>query len=166
MQKSGDSMHLIAEPITADAFAPYGEVLEASKQPGRVYFKGALGNGRAHAAPSLSVTHAAPIAALPLTATLMERHEFSSQSFLPFDVERWLVIVADKAATGGPDTATARAFVVGPGQGITYRPDVWHHPLTVLDRPARFYVSMWEDGTATDTEFFTLPEPFTVGLAP
>src|SRR5690348_16183067 len=97
-----NDMHIVAEPLTAVAFAPYGDVLEASEKPGRVYFKDALGNLRPHAGPSLSVTHATPLTALPLTATLLERHEFSSQSFLPFDVARWIVIVTPKAAGGGP----------------------------------------------------------------
>jgi|SRR6266568_8687907 len=155
-------MHLTAEPLRAENFAPYGDVLEAPPEPGRIYFNSALGNGRAGAAPSLSVAHVAPLAALPLVARQMERHEFSSQSFMPIDAGRWLVIVAPKAAGGGPDAAQARAFLVGPGQGVTYRPDTWHHPLTVLDRPARFAVFMWLDGTRTDEEFVTLETPFTV----
>jgi ureidoglycolate lyase len=94
----------------------------------------------------------------------MERHEFSSQSFLALDVTRWLVIVAPKAASGGPDTTRARAFLAGPRQGVTYRVDTWHHPLTVLDRPARFAVLIWLERSATDEEFVTLDEPFTVDV--
>ena len=159
-------MHLIAEPLRGDAFAPYGDVLEAPKDPGRVYFNGSLGNGRTDARPSLSVSHALPLATLPLQATRMERHEFSSQSFMPLDAGPWFVIVAPKAPHGGPDAAKARAFVAGPGQGVTYRADTWHHPLTVLERPARFVVFMWQNGSTTDEEFVTLDQPFTVGLAP
>ena len=57
------------------------------------------------------------------------------------------------------------AFLAGPGQGVTYHANTWHHPLTVLDRPARFAVVMWRDGTRTDEEFRTLAAPFTVELA-
>ena len=45
------------------------------------------------------------------------------------------------------------AFLVGAAQGITYHANTWHHPLTILDRPARFAVVMWRDGTRTDEEF-------------
>jgi ureidoglycolate lyase len=107
-----------------------------------------------------------PLKSLPLTATRMERHEFSSQSFLALDVARWLVIVAPKAGDGRPDTARACAFLAGPGQGVTYRVDTWHHPLTVLDRPARFAVLIWLDHSKTDEEFVTLDQPFTVDVHP
>ena len=96
-------MHLVAGPLRAEDFSPYGDVLEAPAEPGRTYFNDGLGNGRAGAKPSLSVSHVLPLAALPLRATQMERHEFSSQTFLPIDVGRWIVVVAPKTATGGPD---------------------------------------------------------------
>ena len=77
----------------------------------------------------------------------------SSQSFVALEAARWLVMGAPRHAAGGPDMARAAAFVGGQGQGITYRADVWHHPLTVLDAPAAFAVFMWRDGSADDEEF-------------
>lgn len=155
-------MRIIAQPLTAEAFAPFGDVLAPPTEPGRTYFEKGLKNGRAGAWPSLSVTHARPLAALPLRATMLERHEFSSQSFMPLDVSRWLVVVAPYGAEGGPDPSRAIAFVAGPGQGVTYHMGTWHHGLTALDRPARFAVFMWRDGTSTDEEFRPLAAPFTV----
>lgn len=136
--------------LTAEAFAPFGEVLAAPAAPGRRYFEGAPANGRPGAWPSLSLSCREPSSP---HAVQMERHRFSSQSFVPLDPVRWLVLVAPHAEGGGPDMAQAMAFVVGPGQGVTYRADVWHHGLTVLDRPARFAVFMWRDGTGGDEEF-------------
>jgi ureidoglycolate lyase len=158
-------MQLIAEPLRPEAFAPFGDVLQAPPVPGRIYYDKALGNGRAMAIPSLSVVLVNPLAALPLKAERMERHEFSSQTFIPLDVGGWLVIVAPHAKTGGPDAEKARAFLAGPGQGITYGMNVWHHPLTVLDRPARFTVFMWLEGSMTDEEFVSLARPFTVSVS-
>jgi ureidoglycolate lyase len=158
-------MKIVAEPLRADAFAPFGDVLEAPPDPGRRFFFGdGLANRRPGAAPSLAVAHVPPLEALPLVATRMERHEFSSQSFLALDVARWLVIVAPKAPGGGPDAARARAFLAGPGQGVTYHVDTWHHPLTVLDRPARFAVLIWLENSTTDEEFVTLAAPFAVDV--
>jgi ureidoglycolate lyase len=159
-------MIIVPEPLRADRFAPFGDVLAAPGAPGRNFFGDGLANRRPGAKPSLAVAHVQPLAALPLTATRMERHEFSSQCFLPLDVARWLVIVAPKAAGGGPDAARARAFLAGPGQGVTYHADTWHHPLTVLDRAARFAVLIWLEHTTTDEEFVTLPQPFTVDVRP
>jgi ureidoglycolate lyase len=153
------------EPLRAEAFAPFGDVLEAPPDPGRTFFGEGLSNRRPGAAPSLAVAQVPPLAFLPLTATRMERHEFSSQSFLPLDVARWLVIVAPKGTNGRPDVARARAFLAGPGQGVTYHVDTWHHPLTVLDRPARFAVLIWLEHSATDEEFVPLDQPFTVDVS-
>ena len=157
-------MKLIAEPLTAEAFAPYGDVVIAPADAGRSRFDAALATLRPNAAPSLSVAVVPPTTSLPLDAVRMERHEFSSQTFLPLDPVRYLVIVAPKAADGGPDGQRARAFLASPGQGITYRHDTWHHPLTVLDQPARFAIFMWLDGSSTDEEFVPLAHPFTVDI--
>ncbi len=154
-------MELKAEPLTAAAFAPFGEVLAAPNESGRNYFDASLGNARPGARPSLSYVNRGAAATLPLEAKLLERHEFSSQTFVPFDVGRWLIVVAPHAPQGGPDVAKARAFIAGPDQGVTYRVNTWHHGLTVLDRPGRFAVFMWRDGGSGDEEFVPV-EPFTI----
>jgi ureidoglycolate lyase len=156
-------MELIATPLTAAAFAPFGDVLAAPADPGRVYFPDGLANGRPSAALSLSLSRLTP-AALPLRSALLERHAFSSQTFLPLSVSRYLVIVAPPGADGGPDAGAVRAFVAGPGQGITYRAGTWHHGMTVLDRPAEFAVMMWRDGTAADEEFVTLARELVIAV--
>ena len=157
---------ILAEPITAEAFAPFGELLLAPNGIGRDYFDGGLSSARLSARPSLSLAVAAPLNSLPLDAVQMERHAFSSQSFVPMDVERYLAIVAPHAAGGGgPDTELARAFLVDGRYGITFRADVWHHPMSALDRAATFAVFMWLDGDAGDLELVTLPTPFRVAVA-
>jgi ureidoglycolate lyase len=47
--------------------------------------------------PSLSLSRKEDLSSLPLAARQMERHEFSSQSFVPIEVGRWLVVVAPHA---------------------------------------------------------------------
>ena len=149
-------------PLTADGFAAYGEVLAVPDDPGRAYFERALANRRAEARASLSLVRKPPIDGLPLEARVMERHEFSSQTLVPLGPARWLVVVAPHLATEAkPDASRMEAFLVGPGQGVTYGADVWHHPLTVLDAPAEFAVFMWRDGTAGDEEFVDI-EPVVV----
>lgn len=157
-------MRIVAEPLTAEAFAPFGDVLTPPAAPGRDYFDAGLGNARPGARPSVSVSRIAPLDRLPLRATMLERHEHSSQSFVPLEVGRWLVIVAPPAPGGGPDAARARAFIAGPGQGITYRLGTWHHGMTVLDREATFAVFMWRDGTPGDEEFVPLATPLDIVL--
>ena len=155
---------IVAEPITPDAFAPYGDVLACPAEPGRVYCDQGLANGRPEVGASLSLAHIAPVAEMPLRVWQMERHEFSSQSFVPLDAARYVIVVAPKAANGGPDADKARAFLVPGTIGITYYADVWHHPIAVLDRAARFAVVMFRDGGPRDEEFVPVPEAFLVTL--
>jgi len=149
---------LAAEPLTAEAFAPYGTVIAVPDDFTRRWYADDLENARADAKPMLSVTHVRPMADRPHRAVLLERHEFSSQSFVPIDCARYLVIVAPYAAAGGPDAGRARAFVATGQQGVTYRRGAWHHGLTALDRPATFAVFMWRDGSQGDEEFVPLAE--------
>ena len=146
-----------ALPLTAASFQMFGDVFEIPRDYGRTYVSDALANGRANARASLSVIRVRPLAEPTLVATKMERHEFSSQSFLPLDVARYLVIVAPMSAAGLPDEARLQAFLARGDQGVTYRMNVWHHPLTVLDRDAAFAITMWlEQGSTTDEEFIDL----------
>jgi ureidoglycolate lyase len=155
-------LQLIALPLTPEAFAPYGEVLETPANAGRTFFDGGLGNLRGVGArPSLRMVHKPPIKGLPLEANLLERHEFSSQTFVPLEMGRMLIVVAPHAPQGGPDVNRALAFLANARQGITYRADTWHHGLTVLDKAARLAVFMWSDGTKGDEEFVRVP-PFTI----
>jgi ureidoglycolate lyase len=163
-ERRSPSTQIIAEPLTERAFEPFGEVLAASDAPGRVFFNDALANARAGATVNLSIAKVSHTREAPFVGRMLERHEFSSQTFLPLKVSRYLVVVAPGAAGGGPDVSRVRAFLAGPRLGITYRMGTWHHGLTVLDEPAEFAVLMWCDGTSGDEEFVPLAEPFTVVL--
>ena len=153
---------IVAEPLTAEAFKPFGAVLEGPPTPGRVYVSDTLANGRAHAPVCLSVATVQPKKDLPLQVTVLERHEHSSQTFVPLSVSRYLVLATLDAPGGGPDLTRLRAFVARAGQGVTYAMGTWHHPVTVLDTPASFAVLMWRDGTSGDEEFVPVTTPLTV----
>lgn len=164
MVKNESEQMISVDALTRENFAPFGEVVETPGAPARDYFSGSLRNSRPHGRPSLSMAYRAPTA-LPLVATVMERHRFSSQTFIPTDAGRWLVLVAPNGVDGGPDMTRARAFLPGPGQGITFAADIWHHPLTVFDRPGTFAIFMWLDGTNGDEEFFPLAAPVPIAIA-
>jgi ureidoglycolate lyase len=157
-------MRIVAEPLTALAFKPFGAVLEGTPAPGRVYLSDTLANGRAHAPVSLAVATVEPKATFPLDVKVLERHEHSSQTFIPLHVSRYLVLATLDAPGGGPDLSRLRAFVARTGQGVTYAMGTWHHPLTVLDGPAAFAVLMWRDGSPGDEEFVPVTAPLTIDL--
>lgn len=154
-------MELIARPLSAEVFAPFGDVVEAPANQGRAYFETSLGNLRPGASPRLWMLTKMPAAGLPLQIDSLERHQYSSQSFVPIEIGRWLVVVAPHAPQGGPDVARAQAFMASPLQGVSYKPDTWHSGLNVLDKPARLTVFQWLDDTAADTEMVPV-QPFTV----
>jgi ureidoglycolate lyase len=155
-------MRIVAEPLTAEAFKPFGAVLEGPHTAGRVSMTETLANGRPHAPVSLSVATVEPKKDLPLEVKVLERHEHSSQTFIPLSVSRYLVLATRDAPGGGPDLLSLRAFIARAGQGVTYAMGTWHHPVTVLDTPASFAVLMWRDGTAGDEEFVPVTTPLTV----
>ena len=149
-------------PLTAEAFARYGDVLYIPTTNGRHDAGASLLSSRPAARPSLTLSQRDPVA-LPLKVTRMERHRYSSQTFLPLAPARFLVLVAPHDGDGGPDMGQAQAFLAGIGQGITYGADVWHHPMAVLDEPARFAVLMWQDGGEEDEQFVDV-RPFALEL--
>ena len=137
-----DNRIIRAEPLTAEAFAPWGEVLETTGEPDRIINEGRC--GRWHDRARLDVEGRAGISifrsqkvAMPYAFRLVERHPLGSQAFLPMTEHPFLVIVApDEGGTPG----RPRAFLTAPGQGINLARGAWHGVLTPLADPGLFAV--------------------------
>ena len=155
---------IIAEPLNADSFSEFGEVIRRPPEGVRQQYNELLENARTDARIDLYLTTIKPVDKLPLYATVMERHPFSSQTFLPLKASRYLVVVAPDSGDGGPNLTRVRAFVSAGDQGVTYRCGVWHHIMTALDKSAVMAVLMWCDGSSGDEELFNLDTPFEVVL--
>lgn len=158
-------MRLVAEPISAAAFAPFGQILALPAAAGRVDYSAFAENLRPDRAGLCFRTSLTEPTALPLRTRVMERHAFSSQAFLPVDVARYVVMVAPDGSGGGPDLAGARLFLVDGHIGINYRAAVWHHPMTVLERKAVFATVMFNDGGDRDEDWTDLPVEVELALA-
>ena len=156
---------IIAKPLNRHNFSEFGEVIEAPPEGVRAFFSERLENARAGARFDLSLATITPVSRLPLCASVMERHPFSSQTFLPLRASRYLVVVAPDNSDGGPDLGGVRAFVAQADQGITYRRGLWHHGMSVLDETAVMAVLMWCDGGSGDEEFLNIDTPFDVALS-
>lgn len=153
-----------AEPLHRSNFSEFGEVIQAPPEGGREFFAGRIENNRINARFDLSLATIKPVEQLPLRVTVMERHPFSSQTFLPLRASRYFVVVAPDGEDGGPDLAGVRAFVATGDQGITYRRGLWHHNMTVLDETAVMAILMWCDGGSGDEELLNIDAPFEVVL--
>jgi ureidoglycolate lyase len=152
------------EPLTAEAFAPFGDVLEVSGDPDKIINQGNcgrwhdlaaldMGGGRA----GISLFNARP-RALPYTLDMLERHPLGAQAFLPMTQEPFLVIVAPDAV-GKP--GTPRAFLTAPGQGVNYHRGTWHGVLTPLSEPGLFAV-VDRIGEGDNLEEHWLEDPVTI----
>ena len=76
-------MHLRIEPVTAGAFAPFGQLLPPrSVDEGQQDLIQELQNDRATALPRLRLL-TLEAKALPVTIVELERHVHSSQAFVP-----------------------------------------------------------------------------------
>jgi ureidoglycolate lyase len=129
---------LTPEPLSADAFAPFGSVIEASDAAvqidinyGHAVRYDALaevdvaeGGGN----PVISLFRAKPLGELMLKT--FERHPLGSQSFVPLGGKPYLVAVAPPGAF---DPAAIRVFRAEGNQGVHYSKGTWHHFLLVLD---------------------------------
>jgi ureidoglycolate lyase len=147
---------LVANPLEATAFATFGDVLAYDAATARLVNDGfAL---RSDLSGTLEADGGSPVLSiyratarhLPLDIAALERHPRSSQTFFPLAALRFLVVVALSSTDGSPDLAQARAFVGGPQQGITYRPGIWHAPISALDQDGDLLMLIWERGSHED----------------
>lgn len=161
---------LRAQPLTRDAFSPFGDVIGLELSGGHSANQGTatrfdrvakLVSHRPQAEPNLAVFRSVA-KTLPFEVRLLERHPCSTQMFVPLACQRFLVVVCPEDARGEPDVTRLRAFVGGPGQGVNYRPGTWHHPIIALDGAADLLMLAWEDGSALDCEERPLATPVLV----
>ncbi len=156
----GENVRILPIPITDDAFAPFGRLIDIAASGERTDKADGIEHHQVNPIFHLSTIRIAPTF-LPLTINVMERHQFSSQSFLPLDAGRYLLCVAKNDADGGPIITSLQAFIVPKGIGITYRTGVWHHPMIALNAPASFAIMMWY-GDKPNEEFVDLSKPVTI----
>lgn len=153
---------IVAQPLTAAAFAPYGEVIALDRaEPGSDAWAAALENRRPEARLNVSISRSSPVG-LPLKVKAMEMHPHSAQTFLPIEIARYLILVCGQTSDGGPDIGGMRAFVAGPDQGINYKPATWHHPFTVLDRPSRQVMLRYDMDDDEDTIWLDIADGPTI----
>lgn len=137
------SRNIVIAPITAQEFAPFGDLIDCAGDPDRIINQGQcgryhdrarldFGDGRA----GLSLFHANP-RSLPFRLEMMERHPEGSQAFVPMTHREFLVIVApDRGGRPGAPLA----FLTRPGQAINLLRGTWHGVLTPLHAPGLFAV--------------------------
>ncbi len=159
---------ITAQPLTRDAFAPFGDVLDTD-WPNRF----AINNGKcerfhelatveaegANARAIISIFKGTPYG-FPLKLTMVERHPLGSQAFMPLSPRPFLVVVCPDGPKG---PGTPHAFLTAPGQGVNYRRNTWHAVLTPIGEPQDFLV-VDRGGDGNNLEEFHFADPWDIHL--
>ncbi|KQO55921.1 Ureidoglycolate hydrolase [Methylobacterium sp. Leaf469] len=160
--------HVVAEALTAEAFAPFGSVIDRSQAAARPMNAGkarrfhdlaeipVAGEG---ARVVVGLVEAEPYP-MPLAVSLVERHPLGGQAFVPLNASPFLVVVCpdEDGRPGRP-----RAFVTAPGQGVSYAPGTWHGVLTPFGAPQDFVV-IDRGGPGVNLEEHGFDAPWTIHL--
>ncbi|MDD1792301.1 ureidoglycolate lyase [Enterovibrio sp. ZSDZ42] len=154
-----NAIKLIPEPLTREAFAPFGDVIEAED---REFFM--INNGSTRRFHKLATTQvdegsgviinifeATPLS-FPLSIKMLERHPKGSQAFMPLLGNDYLVVVAPVEEK--PDPLKIKAFYAKGTQGVNYHSGVWHHPVLALTPKDQFLVVDREGEGCNCDEFF------------
>lgn len=145
------------EPLTAETFAPFGDIVQVGDSPiminegtterhhklSMVELDGPQGQSVVEGEKSaiINIFRAQP-RPMPMPIKMMERHPLGSQAFLPTNDKPYLVLVClgEKA----PDPETLKLFLVegtSPSvTGVSYKANCWHHPLLALNEVTDFWV--------------------------
>ncbi len=154
------------KPLSAEAFAPFGDVIEANPETMHLINGGtterfhalgktqALGEG---ASIILNIFRGQP-RQFPYAVDMMERHPLGSQSFTPLSGHPYLVVVAEDedGKPGRPKVFRASAL-----QGVNYHANVWHHPLMAIGEVSDFLVAD-RAGPGNNLEEYFYDAPFVI----
>lgn len=160
------SRHVAIKPLTAEAFAPFGDVVERRGEPSfqinagmcdRFHDLARIDLAGEDARPIISIGHGRPYE-LPLKLSMVERHPLGSQAFIPLHDRPFLVTVAaDEGGVPGEPVA----FMTNGAQGVNYHRNTWHGVLTPLDTAGDFLI-VDRAGKGENLEEHHFDEPYLI----
>lgn len=161
-------VRLTPEPLTAQAFAPFGEVIATSRVAPKAINQGfakrfndlatvdvASEGGEVNVSLFIGEPRSRPVA-----IALMERHPLGSQAFVPMQDRPWLVLVCADPR----DHGSYRLFSASGRQGVNYARNIWHHPLLVFDAASHFLI-IDRKGLGDNLEEVWLPDGLRIEIA-
>ena len=137
---------LEGKPLTREAFAPFGDVIETAGAHHYPINRGTIerfddlasidvgDDGRV----VVGIVECTRPTQAPVAVKLVERHPAGSQAFIPVGDVVMCVVVAPPGDTVKPEDL--RAFVSNGRQGVNYRRGTWHMPLAAFETGQRLIV--------------------------
>jgi ureidoglycolate lyase len=159
---------ITAKLLTRENFAEFGDVIDKG---GDNHYP--INNGKTERYHDLAKVDAAgPNARVmvsigagtpykfPLKLSMVERHPFGSQAFIPLSPRPFLVVVCHDGEDG-PETP--HAFLTQPGQGVNYPRNLWHGVLTPIGKKQDFLI-VDRGGDGSNLEEFHFSHPYEIHL--
>jgi len=140
------SRTLVAVPLTAERFAPFGDVISTGGE-GNVpmnearfarYSDLATVDVDSEGDVAIGIVQSRSPTALPYAIEMVERHPLGSQAFIPLSGFSFVVVVAPPGETVNLDEL--QAFETNGSQGINYHRGTWHMPLIAQAEGQQFLV--------------------------
>ena len=140
------NIKLIPEKLTSENFSDFGEVVSIESKEHRIINDGFAqkyadiatldtleekGQTRVH-------IFVAKGRKFPLHISMLEKHPYFSQTFIPRHSSPFIVVVAPPSKR--PVIGNLKAFITNGEQGINYARGVWHFPLISIDDHSQFIV--------------------------
>ena len=162
------SRTILATPLTREAFAPFGDVIETEDAQHFPINGGKCERYHDLATVEVDGPNARALVSIfkgmpydfPLELTLVERHPLGSQAFVPLQPAPFLVVVCPDGPNG---PGAPRAFLTRPGQGVNYPKGRWHAVLTPIGAPQDFLV-VDRGGDGNNLEEHHFEEPWIITL--
>lgn len=155
-------MKLTPKPLTTEAFAVFGDVIDTESASNHFKINYGL-TTRFHDLANVDVEESggkagvsifeAQAAQLPHTVKVMENHPFGSQLFYPLSQRQFLVLVAPPSEK--VELNKLELFLTNGKQGVNYHKGVWHHYLLPLEETSEFIVvdRIANDNNCIEEEF-------------
>jgi len=157
------------EPLTREAFAPFGKILHTEGNDPQEINEGrtrkyaglaAIDAAESSGTPVVHIYRSKPIE-LPFRIRMMECHPLGSQTFIPLHDRPFLVVVAPAATELEP--GSIRGFITNGKQGVHLDRGVWHHYQLTLGGTSDYAV-IEREGPGRNTIEQELTEPLIIEI--
>ena len=140
------SIELKVEPLTKKSFNEYGKVISTENSDSKIinngfakkYYELCVMDTDEYGGKSTLHIYEAKKRTFPLRITMLEKHPYFSQTFMPRSTRTFLSVVC--LGDEKPDLSTLKAFITNGNQGVYYKRGVWHFPLISLEDDEQFIV--------------------------